>query len=147
MHVLYLHLWCLCLAAFVCVYPCLRCVCMCMCAAACASVITCPAVIPQIAEDALAKARPCRSRSLPWRGSRARQIWAQVLTLTQTHYKWTRLNEKARVEVAMGPASNGWNSQNMRYVFTSLTAASVLKQCLDCKVLYSSFFFPNPFVV
>lgn len=44
------------------------CKCMCMCAAgaaAYASMITCPAVISQIAEDSLAKVWPCHSYSLP----------------------------------------------------------------------------------
>lgn len=42
------------------------------------------AVVSQIAEESLAKAWPCHLYSLPWRESRAPQIWAQVLTLTDT---------------------------------------------------------------
>lgn len=57
-----MHENCLFMGLHLTVHVCLR---LCMCAAASACVITCLAVIPQIAEDALAKAWPCHSCSLP----------------------------------------------------------------------------------
>lgn len=72
MHVLYFYLIacliCFWLEAFLSEHVCLRAFVYMhvhVCAAASASMITCLAVISQIAEDLLAKAWPCHSHSLP----------------------------------------------------------------------------------
>lgn len=92
---LYMHVcFCILLAGFYfpgwlhCCAPLCFCVCACACPLLLLLLLPCwqspMAVVSQIAEESLAKAWPCHSYSLPWRESRAPQIWAQVLTLTDT---------------------------------------------------------------
>lgn len=111
----YMHvfLFCFfCLLVFTFLAECIAvCFCFCVCACACMLLLLllllhrwqpALAVVSQIAEESLAKAWPCLSYSLPWRESRAPQIWAQVLTLTDTfpvNRIWEEYEEKCSAAV------------------------------------------------